>query len=170
MDLQEGSLDAIDWQILRELQADGRLSYKELARRIGLTGPSIGDRVKKLEKAGIIPNYGMRVDVAKLGLPLLVFIELRCFPDKSLLESSKAEEFPEILEIYKLSGRNNFLLKAALFSLEHLDIFSDRLNAYGDQNVHVVTSTLFSQRLIDLEDAEFDFYPARQFVWDKREV
>src|SRR5215468_5341333 len=99
----ERSLDQTDWKILRELQTDARLSYNELGKRVGLSAPATAERVRKLEDAGIITSYGAQVDVTKVGLPLLAFIQLRCFPDKCLYKTSSAEKFPEVLEIHKLS-------------------------------------------------------------------
>src|SRR5215470_19339904 len=93
-------LDETGWRILQELQQDARLSFHELGRRVGLSAPAAAERVRKLEDAGIITSYGAQVDVAKLGLPLLVFIQLRCFPEKCLFKTSSAEKFPEILEIH----------------------------------------------------------------------
>src|SRR5436309_4585268 len=100
----ERSLDQTDWKILRELQQDARLSYNELGKRVGLSAPAAAERVRKLEDADIITSYGAHVDVSKLGLPLLAFIQLRCGPGKCLFKSSNADKFPEILEIHKLSG------------------------------------------------------------------
>src|SRR5260221_605004 len=134
----ERSLDQTDWKILRELQKDARLSYNELGRRVGLAAPVTGELVRKLEAAGTITSYGAQMDVAKLGLPLLVFIQLRCFPERCLFKTSSAEKFPEILEIHKLSGSHCALLKVALSSMEHLEAFNERLGVHGEQITNVV--------------------------------
>jgi Lrp/AsnC family transcriptional regulator, leucine-responsive regulatory protein len=165
----ERSLDQTDWKILRELQKDARLSYNELGRRVGLSAPATTERVRKLEDAGIITSYGAQVDVAKLGLPLLVFIQLRCFPERCLFKTSSAEKFPEILEIHKLSGSHCALLKVALSSMEHLEAFQERLSFHGEQTANVVTSNLFSQHIIDWEEPKVDLRPSSQPDWNKRE-
>jgi Lrp/AsnC family leucine-responsive transcriptional regulator len=165
----ERSLDQTDWKILRELQKDARLSYNELGRRVGLSAPATAERVRKLEDADIITSYGVQVDVAKIGLPLLVFIQLRCFPERCLFKTSSAEKFPEILEIHKLSGSHCALLKVALSSMEHLEAFNERLGVHGEQITNVVTSNLFSQRVIDWEEPEVNLRPSLQQGWNKRE-
>jgi Lrp/AsnC family transcriptional regulator, leucine-responsive regulatory protein len=165
----EGSLDPTNWKILRELQKDARLSYNELGKRVGLSAPATAERVRKLEDAGIITSYGAQVDVTKLGLPLLVFIQLRCFPDRCLFKTSSAEKFPEILEIHKLSGGHCALLKVALSSMEHLEAFNERLGVHGEQITNIATSNLFSQRLIDWEEPEVNLRPSIQPGWNKRE-
>lgn len=163
----ERSLDATDWKILREVQQDARLSFKELGKRVGLSAPATAERVRKMEDAGIITSYGAQVDAAKLGLPLLVFIQLRCFPDRCLFKTSSAEKFPEVLEIHKLSGNHCALLKVALSSLEHLEAFTERLGVHGEQITNVVTSNLFSQHIIDWEAPEVNLRPSVQPGWEK---
>ena len=165
----ERSLDQTDWRILRELQKDSRLSYNELGRRVGLSAPATAERVRKLEDASIITGYGAQVDVAKLGLPLLVFIQLRCFPERCLFKTSSAEKFPEVLEIHKLSGNHCALLKVALSSMEHLEAFNERLSVHGEQITNVVTSNLFSKPVIDWEEPEANLRPSPQPGWDKQE-
>ncbi|HEY6540747.1 MAG TPA: Lrp/AsnC family transcriptional regulator [Ktedonobacteraceae bacterium] len=164
----ERFLDSTDWKILRELQQDARLSFNELGKRVGLSAPAAAERVRKLEDAGIITSYGAQVDAAKLGLPLLVFIQLRCFPDRCLFKTSCAEKFPEVLEIHKLSGSHCALLKVALSSLEHLEAFNERLGVHGEQITNVVTSNLFSQRIIDWEEPEVNLRPSIQPGWERR--
>ena len=66
-------LDAIDRQILRELQADGRMTNVELARRLGMSAPPCLRRVRALEEAGIITGYRALVDEKALGFDVVVF-------------------------------------------------------------------------------------------------
>ncbi|GCE06064.1 Lrp/AsnC family transcriptional regulator [Dictyobacter aurantiacus] len=164
----ERSLDQTDWKIVRELQQDSRLSFNELGKRVGLSAPAAAERVRKLEDAGIITSYGARVDATKLGLPLLVFIQLRCAPDRCLFKTSSAEKFPEILEMHKLSGTHCAMLRVALSSMEHLEALQERLNAHGEHTTNVVTSNLFTRPIIDWEKPEVDLHPSVQQEWDRR--
>ena len=153
----EKPLDSADWKILEELQEDARLSYNELGRRVGLSGPAAAERVHKLEDAGIFTGYGAQIDPTKVGLPLQAFIQLRCGPGKCLYEAGCADEFPEILEMHKLSGHHCSLLKVAVASMPHLEALNKRLCKYGDQVTNIVTSTVMSHRIIaeeQLEDLE----------------
>ena len=165
----ERSLDSTDWKILRELQTDARLSYNELGKRVGLSAPATAERVRKLEDAGVITSYGAQVDATKVGLPLLAFIQLRCFPDRCLFKTSSAEKFPEVLEIHKLSGSHCALLKVALASMEHLEAFNERLGIHGEQITNIATSNHFTQQVIDWEEPEVNLHPSLQPGWDKRE-
>ena len=67
-------IDDIGWMILRELQADARLSYRELGRRVGLTPPAVAERVRRLEREGVIAGYHAEVDPAALGLPITAMV------------------------------------------------------------------------------------------------
>lgn len=165
----EKSLDQTDWKILRELQKDARLSFNELGKRVGLSAPATAERIRKMEDAGIITSYGAQVDATKLGLPLLVFFQLRCAPGMCLFKTSSAEKFPEILEMNKLSGQYCALLKVALSSMEHLEAFQERLAVHGEQIANVVTSNLFTQHVIDWEEPEVSLRPSIQQEWDKRQ-
>ena len=93
------SLDNTDWQILRELQQNARLSYNALGRRVNLSAPAAAERVRKLEEKGVIVGYSAQIDPAKVGLPLLAFIQLHCNPGKCLLKTSSIDKYPEVLEI-----------------------------------------------------------------------
>src|SRR2546430_9882831 len=86
----ERDLDELDWRILDELQADGRLSFKELGRRVNLSSPAVGERVRRLEEAGVITGYHARVDPGRAGYPSSAFIQMRCSLGECLLKTSKA--------------------------------------------------------------------------------
>jgi Lrp/AsnC family leucine-responsive transcriptional regulator len=164
----ERLLDGTDWKILRELQQDARLSYNELGRRVGLSAPAAAERVRKLEDAGIITGYNAQLDPAKLGMPLLALIQLRCAAGKCLLKTSTAEEFPEVLELHKLSGSHCSLLKVAISSMRHLEAFNERLGAHGSLVVDIVTSSALTNRIIDWEQLDRDFDPPSDSGWARK--
>jgi Lrp/AsnC family leucine-responsive transcriptional regulator len=163
----ESSLDNTDWQILRELQQNARLSFNELGRRVNLSAPATAERVRKLEDKGVITGYSAQIDPAKVGLPLLAFIQLHCDPGKCLLKTSRAEEYPEILEIHKLSGAHCSLLKVAVSSMEHLEAFNERLGHHGPLISNIVTSSPFTSKMIDWEDPDISLDPPTNPGWSE---
>ena len=163
----ERPLDSTDWKILRELQQDSRLSSNELGRRVGLSAPATAERVRKLEDAGVITGYSAQIDPAKIGMPLLALIHLRCDQGSCLLRTSTVEEFPEVLEMHKLSGSHCAVLKVALSSMRHLEAFNHRLSAHGALVVHLVTSSVLPHRVIDWEQRDFDFDLPSYPGWSK---
>lgn len=153
----ERPLDNTDWNILRELQQDARLSSNELGRRVGLSAPATAERIRKLEAAGVITGYRAQIDPAKIGMPLLALVYLRCDHGSCLLRTSKLEEFQEVLELHKLSGSYCAVLKVAFASMQHLEAFNHRLSAHGALVVNLITSSVLPHRVIDWEEFDTNF-------------
>jgi Lrp/AsnC family leucine-responsive transcriptional regulator len=145
----EKPLDNVDWRILAELQQDGRLSFKELGRRINLSPPAVAERVRRLEDSGVITGYQAKVDPAEAGQPVSAFVEMRCRPGKCLLMTSNAEDYPEVVEIHKLTGDHCSMLKVRATSVEHLEGLFDRLSAHGELRSQMVLSTQYEGRPVE---------------------
>jgi Lrp/AsnC family leucine-responsive transcriptional regulator len=145
----ERALDAIDWRILRELQADARLSYKELGRRINLSAPAAAERVRRLEDGGVITGYRAQVAAAPAGFPLSAFIQMRCRPERCLLKTTRSSDYPEITEIHKLSGDHCSMLKVRALSMGHLEALIERLGQHGEMRTAIVLSTQFEGRPVE---------------------
>lgn len=144
--LQSMKLDNLDWRLLEELQADGRLSFNELARRVHLSPPAVAERVRRLEQAGIITGYAATVDPARAGQPLLAFVQLRCSLGSCLLKTTSAADYPELVEIHKLSGEHCTMLKVRATSLAHLEGLIERLGVHGEMRTHIALSTQYDGR------------------------
>ncbi len=122
-------LDAIDIQILKMLQERGRTKRSELAEKVGLTIPSVSERLRKLESMGIIKGYHALLDPRKVGLEVTAFIlvetESPRYFDQILQRAVNNEE---ILECHGVTGEGSFLLKARTSSTASLE---DLLNEIG---------------------------------------
>jgi Lrp/AsnC family transcriptional regulator, leucine-responsive regulatory protein len=158
-------LDDTDWLVLRELQADGRLSYHELGRRVGLSAPAVAERVRRLEDAGVITGYVARVDAASAGLPVAAFIQMRCRLDRCLLKTSEAGDYPEVVEIHKLSGDYCSMLKVRTSSMRHLEAIIERLGQHGEMRTSIVLSSPLERRPIAAEQIEQDTEADRGHIW-----
>jgi Lrp/AsnC family leucine-responsive transcriptional regulator len=107
-------LDKIDYNILRILQERGRVTNALLASEVGLSPAPTLERVRKLESTGLIESYHALVNAEKLGLSVIVFIEVRLnyhshFKIEKFIEEIAA--LPEIVEAYHITGDSDFLLK-----------------------------------------------------------
>jgi Lrp/AsnC family leucine-responsive transcriptional regulator len=131
---------------LAALQADGRLSYNQLGKRVNLSPPAVADRVRRLEESGVIAGYRAEVDPARAGQPLSAFVQMRCTTGRCLLKTTRSEDFPEVLEIHKLSGNSCTMLRVRVASMLHLEGLFERLGEHGELNTHVVLSTEFEGR------------------------
>jgi len=110
----ERDVDTIDRRILRVLQADGRISNLKLAEEVHLSPTAVLERVKRLTREGYILGYEARLNPAKLGAAMLVFIEVlldRTVQD--VMDNFKAavQARPEILECHLVAGGFDYLLK-----------------------------------------------------------
>jgi len=150
----EHRLDDTDWRILDELQRDGRLSFNELGRRISLSPPSVAERVRRLEAAGVIAGYRAVIDPARAGQPLAAFVQMRCHHDRCLLKTSSADDYPEIVEIHKLSGDHCSMLRVRASSIRHLENFLERVGRHGELRSSVVLSTQFEGRPVEAAVAD----------------
>lgn len=107
-------LDDIDRKILAELQADGRMTNVELARRVGISAPPCLRRVRTLEELGYICGYHARIDPRELGLEVQVFAMVRLASqserDLSAFEGL-VQGWPMVRECHMLNGEIDFILK-----------------------------------------------------------
>ena len=120
-DIQVKALDKIDHKILRELQQDGRISNTELARRINLSASPCAERVKNLERTGLIQQYQARLNPKLLDLELLVFVEislLRTSPDVFAEFGEAVRILPQVLECHLVSGNFDYLIKARVADMK----------------------------------------------------
>jgi len=150
----ERVLDDVNWQILRELQEDARLSYSELGRRVGLSSPSVAERVKRLEEAGVISGYRVELNLEKLGYPLLVFVRIATDEKKCLQFGKIAKQFPEVLECHRVTGGDSYIVQVAVSSVRHLELLLDRLLPYGETVTSIVLSSTVTKRIVGPPEAE----------------
>jgi Lrp/AsnC family leucine-responsive transcriptional regulator len=120
--------DAVDRSILAILLSDGRASHAGIAKRVGLSAPAVGERVKKLEQAGVIRGYHAEVDPHALGLTIAAFVAIAPQPRKPAQQLvARLLEFPEIEELHAVAGTYAFIAKVRVPSTAALDAFLDRL-------------------------------------------
>jgi Lrp/AsnC family transcriptional regulator, leucine-responsive regulatory protein len=138
-----GQLDPISWNILVELQADARLSYAELGRRVGLSTPAAAERVRRLEEAGVIQRYTALIDPVKIGLGVAAFIRIRLGGGDSLARklTTSVEKMTEVLECHRCTGDESFILKVRVESVHHLQKLIDRLPPYGMTSTSLILSS-----------------------------
>jgi Lrp/AsnC family leucine-responsive transcriptional regulator len=142
-------LDQIDWKILKELQADARVSYAELGRRVGLTTPAVIERVRKLEDAEIITGYRVEIDTAKVGLPITAFIRMSITGVEYSRIIDVVQAASEVLECHRGTGNDSFIMKVAVSDVGHLQTLIDRLTPYGITTTSIVLSSPVQRRVIE---------------------
>jgi Lrp/AsnC family transcriptional regulator, leucine-responsive regulatory protein len=117
-------LDETDIRLLEILQTDGRITNADLAKAVGLSAPSVLQRVRILETAGLIRGYVALLDAEKLGKKLTAWLNVSL----SLNEAQPVERFrkavmeiPEVVEVYNITGDYDFLLKVSARDMRHYE-------------------------------------------------
>lgn len=124
-------LDKLDRHILRILQEEGRISMKDLGERVGLSVTPCIERVKRMERDGVISGYYARVDPAAVGANLLVFVEITLNQKSATaFEQFRREvlRIPEVQECHLVSGDFDYLIKARIHEMaEYRKLLGDML-------------------------------------------
>ncbi len=119
-------LDEIDKTILEILQAEGRLSNIELARRINLSAPATHARLRRLEGLGIIRSYAALLDREKAGYDMLCFVHISLQvhqPEQVQSVRAAIRGMPEVLECHHVTGEYDYLLKVVIRNRKDLERF-----------------------------------------------
>ncbi len=114
METSRSSIDAIDLQILRILQANARITNKELAAKVHLSPSPVYERLRRLESEGYIRRYSAVLDAEKLGQGFVVLCSVklsRMNTDIAKDFTSRIQDIPEVTECYNISGEWDYLLK-----------------------------------------------------------
>lgn len=138
-------LDRIDRRILDILQRNGRISMTELAGEVGLSASPCTERVKRMERAGVISGYNARVNPEALGKTLLVFVEIKLATKSGDVFDSVRKELlhmPEVMECHLVSGSFDYLVKFRLRGMkEYRHLLGDilkRLPVAAESHSYVV--------------------------------
>ncbi|MFJ0666015.1 winged helix-turn-helix transcriptional regulator [Bordetella bronchiseptica] len=138
-------LERIDRKILDILQREGRISITELAEKISLSATPCSERVRRLEREGVITGYHARINPAALGKTLLVFLEIRLSAKSGDVFDKVKQELlyvPEVMECHLVSGDFDYLVKARLSEMNEyrrlLGEILKRLPASAESHSYVV--------------------------------
>jgi Lrp/AsnC family leucine-responsive transcriptional regulator len=143
-------LDATNLRILKELQADARLTMAELGRRVSLSPPAVAERVQRLERAGVINGYHAAVDPKAIGYPIAAVVRVRPASRQLHKIPEVARELPEVVECYRITGEDCFFVKLHLRSMEDLEGILDRFVLYGQTTTSIVHSAPVAPRPLPL--------------------
>lgn len=142
-------LDDINRELLDLLQIDGRMSYKELGERIGLTAPAVAERVRKLEDLGIISGFTATVDYEKIGFPIQCVVRLKARSGTAGVDE-KLRTIPNIVEANRVTGSDSHVLRAHIRTAHELEeLLTDVWND-GETITNIVTSSPVPRRPMNL--------------------
>ncbi|MDT0556789.1 Lrp/AsnC family transcriptional regulator [Patiriisocius hiemis] len=133
-------LDNLNKKILKCLQENARMSNSEIGRRIGMSSPAVGERIKKMEDVGLINGYKTIVSPFDVGYQLKAIITLRAFMGKLKPFLSTVKTYNEVLNCYRITGNENIVMEVVLKNQKHLEEFIDQLIVFGETKTQIVLS------------------------------
>lgn len=150
-------MDRYDYNILTELQNNGKLSIAELGRVIGLSTTATKERVKKLENEGVIKGYSAVIDASKVGLDMTAYITVPVGNLEIKEMADKLSSINEIVECHKVTGNTCFLVKVRARNSSHLELLIDEINNFAKNTyTYLVLSTAKDDPKVLIDENEFD--------------
>jgi len=144
---ENGDLDAVDARILDALARDARSSIAELARLVGLSPPSVSERIARLEEAGVIEGYTLTISPKALGLPIAAWLRIRPVPGQLQTVMEILQGLPEIVECDRITGEDCFIARAHVRSVDELERLIDWIIPYAMTNTSIIQSSPVKRRL-----------------------
>lgn len=139
--LSDQRLDATNARLVAALQADARLTLAELGRRVGLTPPAVGERLARLEEAGVIRGYHADVDPAAVGYGLSVVLRIRPAARMIAKVAELARATPEVTECHRVTGEDCFVMRVHVRDVTHLEEIIDAFVLYGQTTTSIIQSS-----------------------------
>jgi Lrp/AsnC family leucine-responsive transcriptional regulator len=144
---EDGSLDGTDLRILDKLVDDARASVAEIARAVGLSAPSVSERIKRMQENGTIQGYTIRINPAAFGLPLAAWLRIRPVPGQMTTVAEIVKEIPEVASCDRVTGEDCFIARVHVGSVADLERVIDRIIPYAMTNTSIIQSSPVTERL-----------------------
>jgi len=151
----ELNVDELSLKILALLQENSRLSNSEIGRQIGLSSPAVNDRIKKMERMGIIKKYTLDIDQKKLGFEIEAYItvSLHGLFGPALKETAKSFlKIPEVIEFYNVTGGDDIIMKVVARSIDHLRVVISKVAPLGRMYTKIIVTEFKKQSSIDIKE------------------
>jgi Lrp/AsnC family transcriptional regulator, leucine-responsive regulatory protein len=136
-----GAIDDTNRRLIAELQREARLTLAELGRRVGLSSPSVAERLQRLEQEGVIRGYGADVDPRALGYSLSAILRVRPAPRQLRKVADLARDTPEVVECHRITGEDCFFMKLHVRDVSHLEEVIDGFVTFGQTTTSIMQSS-----------------------------
>ena len=140
-------LDTTDREIIAALTKDGRMTVKDLAIQIGLSSPSVTDRILKLKDAGAITGYTVLVDTKAFGLSIAAYVRMHARPGEVKRVAQMLSDTPEVVEADHVTGEDCFLAKVVVCDVQELETVVDRFLPFASTDTAIIQSSTVAKRL-----------------------
>ena len=140
-------IDDKDRLIMKLLSDDARMPVSELARRVGLSGPSTSERIRRLEDGGVISRFTVELDLAALGYPLQAIVRIKPRPGNMHIVEEMILNEPGFLDCDKVTGDDCFVARLALSSIADLDPVLLPFHDRAETNTAIIKSSPLRGRM-----------------------
>lgn len=140
-------MDALDARILDLLAVSARATMVDIARQLGMSSPSVTERVRRLEADGVIRGYTLDLEPTKLGYPLTAIVRIRAVPGHLRDVEERIKATPECVECDKVTGEDCYVARVLLRSIQHLDEVLAPFADCAETNSSIVKATPVKKRL-----------------------
>lgn len=141
------SLDATDRAIIAALTDNGRMTLRELAAQIGLSSPSVTERIHKLEDAGAIRGYTVLVDPKVFGLGIAAHVRMQARLGEVKRVAQMLLDAPEVVEADRVTGSDCFVAKVVVCDVHELETVVDRFLPFASTDTAIIQSSTVVRRL-----------------------
>ena len=140
-------LDKTDRAIIAALTEDGRITIRELADRIGMSSPSVKERILKLNDAGAIQGFTVVVDPKIFGLGIAACVRMHAIPGQAQRLEQMLKDTPEIVEADHITGEDCFLAKVVVHTVQELETVVARFRPFSSTDAAIILSSAVARRL-----------------------
>ena len=136
------NLDPTDRAIVREIERDARITWAQLGRRVALTAPAVRERVRRMERAGVITGYGAWIDPERMGRGIGAFVRVATTTHARVERLvAFAHDRGEVVECHTLTGEDTVLLRVQVGSMAELDRLTSSLNQFGQTTTSMILAS-----------------------------
>lgn len=144
------ALDEIDRRIISALDRDGRASLAEIGKAVGLSGPAVGERLRRLRSEGVVEGFTVRVDPRALGYALEAIVRIKPRSRQMHAVERMIQDEPRFTACDRVTGDDCFVARLALVNVAELDDILLPLHERAETNTSIVKSSLLRDRMPDL--------------------
>ncbi len=141
-------MDNTDCKIIEILQRNGRISMKELGKKVALSPPAVAERVKRLEECGVIKGYKAVIDPEKLNRTIDVLINVSMKVSKHESFKKFVKETDSIIECHHVTGKYCMILKACLDKMSELEKLIGQVQSFGDTETLIILSSPLENKIL----------------------
>lgn len=141
-------MDELDRKILRLLCADGRMTVKDIATRVALTSPAVSERIRRMEKSGVITGYTVLLGESKTKNCIDALISISVAPADRQYFLTMVESQPGVAQCFHVTGSHSFIVKVRSEGIHELEHLINRFQKLGQTSTQIILSAPVDRRLL----------------------